>query len=61
MRDYYGDGSYDPGPDEDPDHDRKCDRCGSKTCEGECVLLEQDSTEYPDTDGAYGGGIARNN
>ncbi len=35
---------------DDPDHDLKCHKCGSKLCEGECVLTEQNSTEYPDTD-----------
>lgn len=39
------DESQEPG--EDPDHDRKCETCGSKYCEGECTLLIQDSTQLP--------------
>lgn len=48
-------------PGEDPDHDRKCDTCGSKYCEGECEpLLIPNSTILPDTDEDWGGGFARN-
>lgn len=36
---------------EDPDHDRKCDICGSKLCEGECQeepKAEHNSTQLPE-------------
>lgn len=52
-------GMYDGEPEDS--HDRTCDTCGSKYCEGECKpLLIQNSTQLPDEEGEWGGGFARN-